>query len=50
MYCDSQNAWTMNAGVAFLCMAAFRAYYTKISSKLEAAEDKQKRIDAIRRR
>jgi len=25
----------MNAGVAFLCMAALRAYWTKISSKLE---------------
>jgi len=37
MYCSAQNEWTMNAGVVFLCMAAFRAYFNKISGKMDKA-------------
>lgn len=50
MYCASQNAWTMNIGVAFLCMAAFRAYYAKIAGKMDKAETKMNRINALNRK
>lgn len=49
MYCANQNTWTLNAGVAFLCMAAFKAYYNKISGKLDQAQTKMDRLNALAR-
>ena len=40
MYCKQQNYYTMNIGVGFLVVTAFRQYYNKINEKLDRAKNK----------
>ena len=37
-FCDYKDAYTLNTGVMFLCMAVFRAYNNRISKKVNDAK------------
>ena len=34
-FCENRDALTLNVGVMFLCMVAFRSYYKRYINKLE---------------
>ena len=37
-FCEYKDAYTLNTGVMFLCMAAFKAYNNRISKKINSAK------------